>query len=95
MAYTQWLANMFYYSTGPLLWVTPLTAFATPVPPTASYYTVPTYYAPPAAPVAPVAYGAPFVYGEPVAYGPTYCSLPPISLPRGEYRFGRCLCICQ
>ncbi len=89
---------MFYYSPGPVLWVTPLSAFATPVPPTASYYTVPTYYMPQTVPVAPIAYGtaAPFV--APVAYEPAYYSyLPPVQapLPRGEYRFGRMLCISQ
>ncbi|MGB9022299.1 MAG: hypothetical protein WCC94_02565 [Candidatus Bathyarchaeia archaeon] len=83
---------MFYIAPGPLMWVTPLSAFATPVPPQASYYTVPTYYVPPAAPVAPVTYGTPLVYGAPVAYEPSYYTP---SLPRGEYRVGRCLWICQ
>jgi len=89
------MVRMFYLSPGPIMWVTPLTAFVTPVPPTASYYTVPTYYAPPAAPEVPVAYGAPPVYGAPVAYEPSYYSyMPSVSPPRGEYRLGRCLLIC-
>ena len=93
---------MYYLSPGPLLWVTPLSAFAIPVPPTASYYTVPAYYFPPAAPVAPLAYGPPIAYGVPLAYGAPvvyessyYPYLPAVPLPRGEYRIGRCLCICQ
>lgn len=65
------------------MWVTPLSAFVTPVPPTASYYTVPTY----CAPAAPMAYGAPMVYSEaltcgapmvyeqPMAYDPS-CAVP-------------------
>lgn len=97
MGYTRWLARMFYYSTGPLMWVTPISAFATPVPPTATYYTVPTYYVPPAAPEPPVTYGAPPFYGAPVAYAPSYypyLSTVSPSPPRGEYHIGRCLLIC-
>lgn len=92
---------MYYLSPGPVLWVTPLSASAIPVPLTESYYTVPLQYAPPAAPVVPLAYGPPIAYGMPVAYGapvvfwPSYYSyVPSISPPRGEYRIGRCLCIC-
>jgi hypothetical protein len=102
---------MFYYAPGPVMWVTPLSAFATPVPPTAYYYTVPQYYVPPpAAPVEPVNYGMPIVYGAPYApyapYAPNgpnapypyepyyYPQVAEPKLPRGEYRFGRCLLIC-
>jgi len=94
----QLMVSMFYVSPGPIMWVTPLTAFVTPVPPTASYYTVPTYYVPQAAPAEPVAYGAPLVYGGAVPYQPLYypyvAPAPPVSPPRGEYRLGRCLLIC-
>ena len=89
------------------MWVTPLSAFPTPVPPTASYYTVPQYYVPPAAPVEPVTYGMPIVYGAPyAAYAPYapyapypcepcyYLQVEAPRLPRGEYRLGRCLLIC-
>ena len=96
--------RMFYYAPGPMMWVTPLSAFPTPVPSTASYYTVPQYYAPPAAPIEPVNYGVPLAYGAPYAtYAPCapypcepyyYAQAAPPSLPRGEYRFGRCLMIC-
>ena len=86
---------MFYYAPGPLLWVTPLSAFPTPVPATATYYTVPAYDVPPAAPVAPVAYGAPLTYSTPMVYPPSLYTIPEISPPRGEYRVGRCLMICQ
>ena len=95
---------MYYLSRGPMMWVTPLSAFATPVPQTATYYTVPQYYIPPAMPVDPMMYGPPAFYGAPVAYAPPYygqfpeCShcaqAPAPSLPRGEYRCGRCLLIC-
>lgn len=64
---TKRLMIMYYYAPGPLLWVTPLTAFATPVPPTASYYTVPQYYLPPAAPIEPTTYCPSMVYAPPVA----------------------------
>jgi len=86
---------MFYHAPGPIMWVTPLSAFPTPVPPTASYYTVPQYYVPPAAPLEPVTYGMPIVYGAPYAYEP--CYYPQVAAPmppRGEYRLGRCLLIC-
>jgi hypothetical protein len=91
---------MLYYAPGPMLWVTPLSAFATPVPPTASYYTAPAYYVPPTEPVAPPAYGppnaygVPFAYGAPVLYEPSYYYVPAVSPPRGEYRMGRYLVIC-
>jgi hypothetical protein len=96
------LMRMFYYAPGPIMWVTPLSAFATPVPPTAYYYPVPQYYVPPpAAPVEPLNYGMPIMYGAPYATYGTYpcepCYYPQAaapSLPRGEYRFGRCLMIC-
>ena len=87
------------FTTGPVMWVTPLSAFPTPVPSTASYYTVPRYYVPPAAPIEPVTCGMPVAYGvpiTPVMYEPSYYA--PVaapSLPRGEYRFGRCFMICQ
>ena len=91
--------TMFYFAPGPIMWVTPLSAFPTPVPPTASYYTVPQYYVPPpAAPVEPVTYGMPIVYGAPyVSYAPCApypyepCYYPQVvapNLPRGEYRMG-------
>jgi hypothetical protein len=89
------LMTMFYHARGPIMWVTPLSAFPTPVPPTASYYTVPQYYVPPAAPLEPVTYGMPIVYGAPYAYEP--CYYPQVAAPmppRGEYRLGRCLLIC-
>jgi hypothetical protein len=89
------LMMMFYHAPGPIMWVIPLSAFPTPVPPTASYYTVPQYYVPPAAPLEPVTYGMPIVYGAPYAYEP--CYYPQVAAPmppRGEYRFGRCLLIC-
>lgn len=89
---------MFYHAPGPIMWVTPLSAFPTPVPPTASYYTVPQYYVPPAAPLEPVTYGMPIVYGAPYApyaYDPCYyAQVAAPNLPRGEYRLGRCLLIC-
>ncbi len=86
------------------MWVTPLTAFVTQVPATASYYTVPTYYAPVVEPVAPYAYGMPMGYGEPVPCGapfPSYyggpCGVPAAygGLPRGEYTVDGCLAIVQ
>jgi len=91
---------MLYVAPGPIMWVTPLTAFVTPVPTTASYYTIPTYYptAVQAAPVEPVAYGAPVVYGGTAPYQPLYypyvAPAAPVSPPRGEYRLGQCLLIC-
>jgi len=101
----QRLMSMYYYTPGPVMWVTPLSAFATPVPSTASYYTVPQYYVPPAAaPVEPFGYGMPVVYGAPCAtyapYAPYPCEpyyytqVAAPSPPRGEYHFGRCLMIC-
>jgi hypothetical protein len=89
------LMMMFYRAPGPIMWVTPLSAFPTPVPPTASYYTVPQYYAPPPAPVEPLTYGMPVVYGAPIMYEPSYYApVPAPSRPRGEYRLGGCLLIC-
>jgi hypothetical protein len=86
---------MYYVAPGPVMWVTPLTAFATPVPPTATYYTVPQYYVPPAVPVEPMMYGVPVVYGGPLVCEPSYYTpVPAPSPPRGEYRLGRCLLIC-
>ena len=93
---------MYYLSTGPIMWVTPLSAFtATPVPPTAMYYTVPSYYVPPEVAVAANGYGVPVDYLPPVSYapavpaGPAYYSYPvPASSPRGEYRLGGCLMVC-
>jgi len=89
------------------MWVTPLSAFtATPVPPTATYYTMPTYYVPPENTVAPYVYGAPVSYLPPVSYappasyappvpeGPVYYSYPTLASPRGEYHLGRCLMVC-
>jgi hypothetical protein len=89
------LVTMFYMVPRPIMWVTPLSAYPTPVPPTASYYTVPQYYAPPAAPVEPVTYGMPIMYGAPAMYEPSYyVPFTAPSPPRGEYRLGRCLLIC-
>jgi hypothetical protein len=89
------LMTMFYVAPGPIMRVTPLSAFPTPIPPTASYYTVPQYYVPPAAPVEPVTYGMPIVYGAPFSYEPSaYPQVVAPKLPRGEYRFGRYLLIC-
>ena len=83
--------TMYYLSRGPMMWVTPLSAFATPVPPTATYYTVPQYYVPP---VEPMMYGPPAFYGAPFAYEPSYYGqFPAPSLPRGEYRYGSGLLI--
>jgi hypothetical protein len=96
--------TMFYYAPGPIMRVAPLSAFPTPVPPTAYYYTVPQYYVPQAAAFEPVNYGMPIVYGAPYAsyapyapyqyeqyYYPQFAEPKP---PRGEYRLGRCLLIC-
>ena len=87
--------RMFYYAPGPIMWVTPLSTFPTPVPATASYYTVPQYYVPQAAPIEPVYYGMPMIYGAPYATYGTYpcepCYYPQAAapnLPRGEYRMG-------
>ncbi len=91
------MMTMFYYAPRPIMWVTPLSAFPTPVPPTASYYTIPQYYVPPAAPVEPVTYGMPIMYGAPYApyaCDPCYAQVAAPNLPRGEYRLGRCLLIC-
>jgi hypothetical protein len=100
------LITMFYYAPGPIMRVAPLSAFPTPVPPTAYYYTVPQYYVPQAA-AEPVNYGMPIVYGAPYAsyasYAPTasypyelyyYPQVPEPKPARGEYRLGRCLLIC-
>ena len=80
------------------MWVTPLSAFATPVPATAYYYTVPQYYIPQ---TAPACYGMPMTYGAPYETYGTYpyepCCYPQAaapSFPRGEYRLGQCLLIC-
>jgi len=87
------LMTMFYVLPGPIMWVTPLSAFPTAVPPTASYYTVPQYYLPPpAAPVEPVTYGMPVAYGAPAMYEPScYAPVPAPWPQRGEYPFGRYL----
>ncbi|WP_455363470.1 hypothetical protein, partial [[Eubacterium] cellulosolvens] len=73
------MVGVYYISPGPVVWVAPLTAFASPIPVTPSYYAAPAHFVP----AAPVAYSVPPGYLGPVVYEPLYYSLPAVSPPRG------------